>query len=346
MNYLLQENRLIKTFSYAVIVLMLGFLLSPKTIVLDVLFAVFILLPFPWIAKILYVKTDVFKHPLFLFIALFAAYYALSAAWTPTEFVVTQWYKPLVYGILILVFCAALSFLKLNSPALFDQMLTWLIYAAAFAAVLSILNWYHLSDGAFSSRLRGITRAHQSIQGAACYGLVFLLALIKMHGPVPSLQKIAFAVCAFLCLTFVVLAQTRGILIAMAGATLVMYVLKREIKPLLYLSILVAVVIIIGLIWFDWSVLLDRLLRSMPYRVEGWLSVFFKSLDAPWFGHGALYNQVIKISNYVLPHAHNVYLGIFFLTGLVGLLLYSIMVMCALYYGFINRAEGTYLFAL
>ncbi len=346
MKYLLQENRLFTVISYAVFVLMLGFVLSPKTIVLDVLFVMFILLPFPWVAKVLYQKTEVFKHPLFLFMVLFFAYYALSAAWTPQAYVSTEWFKPLVYGILILMFCSALAFMNLNSPQLFDKMLTWLIYAAAFAALLSILNWYNYSDGKFGTRLRGITRAHQSIQGAACFGLVFLLTLVKMHGPIPRLQKMLFALCAFVCFAFVVLAQTRGILVAMAGGTLILFIVRREIKPLIYLLLLALLVIGLSFFWLDWSVLLERLSRSMPYRMEAWLTLFFKSLDAPWFGHGALYTQVITISNSVLPHAHNVYLGTFFLSGLVGLCLYSIMVLCALYYAFMNRAHDTYLFAL
>jgi O-antigen ligase len=333
-------------YAYSVLVFILGFFLAPNIGTHGVFFAIFILLPFLFLFNKLRQETEVWTHPLFYCLLAYIVYMSLTSLWTEPSQNQAAWYKPSLYGLVTIIFCFLVSWLCVNYPKIFEKLLFLLLVAAFLGASLSIINWWIINDGDLAARLRGFTRARHSIQGAACYAAIFLLAIMRLGTKSSVPLKVFYALTAFLCLLFVIFAQTRGILIAMAVAMLVLFVLRREIKPLLIIGLIALVTIGLSSSWLDWSSLGDRLTRSMPYRMEIWQSVFNRFLEHPWLGYGALYDPKVYLDNFTAGDAHNIYLGILFHGGIIGFTLYAILMLCALYYAYVNRSQEKYLFAL
>ncbi|MFA6037114.1 MAG: O-antigen ligase family protein [Legionellales bacterium] len=328
-------------------IFILGFFVLPTDRSLHRVFIYGILIPFIFIARDVWTHTSLFRHPLFYCMVAYLLFACISSFWTTSEFVISNfdWDKPLKRSVYILVFCLAVAWVNIKAPEVFQALLTALIAVAAVVAFLGIAFWWVRFGGDFSERLWGITRAEHAIQGAASFAVIFLLSLIRYIESRTLLKKIAYVLAASLCLLFVLLAQTRGVLIAVCVAALIIFILKRNFKPLIILGLVAVIVLCLSYFWVDWSTLGNGLTRNMPYRLEMWKITLLQSLQVPWLGHGFIHDPRVTVEGITFPHAHNIYVSTFFLTGLVGLALYGLMVLCSLYYAYLNRFDDRYLFA-
>ncbi|MGA2655645.1 MAG: O-antigen ligase family protein [Gammaproteobacteria bacterium] len=333
---------------YALVVafFLLGFFILPNDDVLHKVFIYGILLLFPLIAQDVW-RSHLLKHPLLYFILAYMLYAALSGLWTVPTQVAMTWYKPFVRTLYIMVFCLGVAWVSLRTPGFFEKLLTALVFAATFVALIGIISWVVHYGGDFAIRLMGITRAEHSIQGAASFAVIFLLALVRFSRVELLWHKLAYGLAALICLLFVVLAQTRGVLISIGVSVLVYVILRRDFKLLLIFAFSALVILALSFYSFDlpklWAGLTNML--SMSFRMEMWHTIFEQALQRPWFGHGFLHDSRVMAAGILFPHAHNIYLSIFFFSGLVGLLLYCMMILSALYYAYQNRQIDKYMFA-
>lgn len=327
-------------------VFMLGFFIFPSDKVLHRVFIFLILLPFSlWVIQLGCHHKALFKHPLLYFMLVYLLYTALSGFWTVPQEVSMSWFRPFTRSVYIIVFCVMVAWVASSAPKFFQQLLTALVFSAAIVALLGIIYWWMSYGGDFSKRLFGITRAEHAIQGTASFAVIFILSLIRFSNAKTLLEKTAYVFAAGICFLFVILAQTRGVLIAMGAASLLFFIFKRDFKPLFIFGIIILLVLALSFYWVDWSTLGDRLTRSMPYRMEIWQTVLNEALMRPWFGHGFIHDSNVHIQGDTFHHAHNIYVSTFFFGGLVGVVLYGAMVLCALYYAYLNRFEEKYFFA-
>ncbi len=149
-----------------------------------------------------------------------------------------------------------------------------------------------------------------------------------------------YGLAAFICLLFIILAQPRGVLIALSVCVFIYLIVRRDFKILFILSISALVILVFSFYGYDLGNML-----SFSYRLEMWESVLKQSLERPWFGHGFLHDSRVMASGVLFPHAHRIYVSIFFFSGVVGLILFGMMLLSALYYAYINRATDKFLFA-
>ena len=72
--------------------------------------------------------------------------------------------------------------------------------------------------------------------------------------------------------------------------------------------------------------------EKFSYRGTIWLGTIEKSIEAPWFGHGINARIAIPYYNnrHTALHAHNLYIQIFYETGVAGLSLFLLMTVLAL----------------
>lgn len=326
-------------------IFMLGFFLFPSDAVLHKVFIVAILVLFPCIVWEIWRDTSILRHPLFYCMIIYMLYNGITGFWTDPAQVTMGWDRPFVRSLYVIAFCLGVAWVSLMAPAFLQRLLTGLMVAATFVALLSILFWWIRFDGDFTERLYGITRAGHAIQGAASFAVIFLLALVRLMSAKSFLGKLFYTFVAATCLSLVLLAQTRGVLIGMGVACIVLFIVKRDFKPLLLLGLVALLTFALSFSWLDWSQLWDGLTRSMPFRMEIWTNVLSQAVERPVFGHGVLYEPNVQVGEHVFSHAHSIYVSTFFYGGLVGLALYGLMILCALYYAYINRAQEKYLFA-
>ncbi len=338
-------TQLSKFYIWTVGLFLLGFFITLNDDNLYHLFIFSVLIPFPLIVKDLWSNTSILNHPVLYWMLAFFLYMAIASLWTPVDQIAFGFDKQFSRAFYILVFCIGIAYISERHPIAFERILTVLIFAASLVALASILYWAYQYGFDFSKRLTGITRAEHSIQGAAAFAVIYLMALMRLYRTKSFWKILAYGFAVLICLSFIILAQTRGVLIAAAASTLVFLLIKRDFKPVLILMLLAAGFLLISSFWIDWSHLLERLTRGMHERPLIWQYVWHEFLNHPWFGNGTLHDTEIKINGRSVFHAHNIYLATLFHGGIVGLALYLAMVGSALYYAYKNSTEEKYLFA-
>jgi O-antigen ligase len=218
------------------------------------------------------------------------------------------------------VFVAALMTILRECTASARNIGTALIVAGGANAALSILLYFYKIPPDW--RLEGWAETRHSILGALVIGVCCLFALDRaLH---ERENRRLCLVAAALCLGFILLTGSRGPIVAIAIASLVLTRGLWVRKGLAFSGGILGLIALVALIAFVFqptlfSQFLHRNLDRPSYRFDIWAYTSSRVAEKPWFGHGLAAYLGMEQGNFTFPH--NIFLSTLFYSGIVGLAL-------------------------
>ncbi len=224
-------------------------------------------------------------------------------------------------GLCTLTFLLTVVALLEQSQRMRDQAVAIMVACAAANAAYSV-GAFLLRHGGWD-RLEGWAETRNAILGASIMGVCTMLALGRaLRG---GRWWPAWAAAVPLFLTFIILTDSRGpiMTVVLAGVLLLP---ARSFRT--YAAILAAVVILallIGLWQPEWVVatfhrMVDRMVdRGTSYRLDIWHEALSEIAQRPLLGHGP--TASLRIDGGFGRHPHDLYLSAWFYSGTVGLVL-------------------------
>jgi O-antigen ligase len=205
---------------------------------------------------------------------------------------------------------------------------TALIVAGAANAALSIMLYLH--DIPPGWRLMGWAETRHPILGSLVIGVCYLFALERaLHERENRRLNTAAAA---LCLCFIFLSGSRGPIIAIAVATLVLTRGFSVRVGLNFASGILGIIAIAAVIAFVFEPalpgqILHRYMDRPSYRLDIWTYTMSRVAEKPLFGHGLAAYLGMEEGNFTFPH--NLFLSTLFYSGIVGLaLLLALLAAC------------------
>jgi O-antigen ligase len=197
---------------------------------------------------------------------------------------------------------------------------TALIAAGAANATLSIALYLHKIPPDW--RLVGWAETRHSILGALVIGVCCLFALDRAFRE-PAYRRLCI-VAAALCLCFILLSGSRGPIIAIAVATLILTRGVSVRTGLKFAGGIFGLLALLAMLAFLFqptlsSEVLHRYLDRPSYRLDIWAYTLSRVAEKPWFGHGLAAYLGMEEGNFTFPH--NIFLSTLFYSGIVGLAL-------------------------
>ena len=283
----------------------------------------------------------VFRHPLFRLIALYMAYLLLSSLWSEPldRYRLGQMAAICVY---LISFFTTTHYLVNRNPAHFDLMLRACTLAAGAAAIASILIFY-TSNPFPETRMQGTGALTNINEYANVYGVFALLALGFAADSRKAITRGLFllAMLAFLGVAWFGQSRTAFASILIALGVLSGLSLGRGKS---YIPAGLALAVVILLLAFP-EVVQQAFERGQSFRFIIWSEVWQGIQARPIFGHGLLSELAIDTGARSRPMsvAHNAYLQVFWTGGIIGLLLFLLLLGSAFRFALIRgQQQGDY----
>jgi len=288
------------------------------------LFRVGLLLPFLLVFPWSQIRSRLAGSPTLLVACLLIFSLLLSLAWsTNPEPGMTE--KMLYHGLYIAGFVLIGADILLQNPGYNERLFYWLGWLIVITGMLSI--WWFYQDHSFPrARLKAIGQLRHPGFAAIMYSFVGLYHFIGTPaGWSPNSWRRWLPGVPAICtgLVVMVLAQSRGVFMALIVTLLLGAIISRQRRYLVSL-VLIALVMLVMASW--WS---DELLTMVSrrgwdsHRVAIWQQALELIRQAPLFGHGLLENGALSVDGKPIDHPHNILLSTLLYGGMVsgGLLL-------------------------
>jgi hypothetical protein len=210
------------------------------------------------------------------------------------------------------------------TPGFTERLFRWIVAVAAIMAVQALIA--RTSRWGWNPRIRLGARGFSDYQvTGAVYGMLLVAALYYLGKARTTIAEWRLFLAAMtLMALFVLSTQSRANWIVLAAMVILIAIITHERWILIAIPIGIAIVlafVAVG-IW-------NAHLLSMPdnfYRVESWSHYLELWRRAPWFGVGADFNATFRASNGVMVwRGHGVYLSYLAHGGIVGLVLFVLM---------------------
>ncbi len=266
----------------------------------------------------------------------YIGYLTLSALWS-TPFSAECIGFITARGLLTASFLLVTAHLAWQCPAAFTRVLKAATLSAAVFGIVSIVIYY-TNHPSLVNRLVSFAQIDNPNTMGVVYGLFTLLAVnfasstTFRKGRTLNLWWVIVAVLFII----VLLTNSRNALIACLAGILVMSILLRSVRILLF-GILAVLVLTL---WLH-PTLANRLEHGgISYRLAIWSSALKQIEAAPIFGHGLCTNMALPALNQVFTHPHSVYLVTLWHGGLIGLLLLAATFVMAFKQGIIRLRKN------
>ena len=274
------------------------------------LFRVGLLLPFLLVFPWRDIKPRLAGSPVLLTACLLIASLLLSLAWsTNAEPVMIE--KTLYYGLYVTGFVLIGSDILLRNPGYNERFFYWLGWVIIITGILSI--WWFYQDHNFPGvRLRAIGQLQHSGFAAILYGFV---GLYHFMGTPYGLSTNAWrrwlpgSLAACMGLAVIILAQSRGGLVALLVVLLLGGILSRQKRFLVSLALIVFSILVMTFWWSGELLTMVNRGGWDSYRLDIWRQALELIKQAPLFGHGLLENTAISTSGIPITHPHNILLS-------------------------------------
>lgn len=329
------KDIVIKFLYFSFIVFVCGFFFLPIRWHRN-LYYVLLILPFLFLLKDLDFK-ELLRSHVFKLSLVYIVFMVLTVLWAEgldLEGVLKYWRR----GFTLISFLIIMAYLLIKDKDYLDVLFKWSCRMAGILAFFSII-WFYFSRGISldSGRLVSIGPLDNPILAGNVYAGMALVSHYhfslrknrRMHERLVSLSTF------LVILSFVLLTQSRGPLIALFATMLFSSVLVKDYKFLLNIAFLVGVLFISKIFnFFDPFSLISR---GDSYRFAIWEQAWSFFLEKPVLGYGLgggrpdiLIKPAISIS-----HAHNIFLANLLDGGVVALgLLLAVLLMSA-YWAFV-----------
>lgn len=212
---------------------------------------------------------------------------------------------------------------------LWGRWLLWLALIGTGAGLLS-----HLPEALGSLRMEGLGVMGHPIQGASIATVLLATGLLlTFHGTgfIRRRDVLLAALTVASVFTFVILSKSRGPVIALSGylALLTLLLIYRYRRPETLWMALLATAAVAGLVqWlFGFGELYDQLVsRGSSYRLDIWTAYLTHPPESLFLGNGAgmdfaltdASRQYLEPRGLTISHPHNIWIGAFVDTGLIG----------------------------
>jgi len=257
----------------------------------------------------------------------------------------------LKFGIIIIVFCIAISRLE-NIPENHLYHAVWVSLFSILVYIFLNMVWMHTNDlWHFGMRIGNLYgKLENAIYVTNTMGA--LLAIITLIG-LKQRKFWAVAAAHILVLTStLIILQTRSI-IPIWILISILSVFNSDFKPLVIrykiLLILILAFIMLSIVYLlVYTSIGESLLSRKFYRVDAWVGFVNETLNCGmWFGCGPNHEfQHIADDGLILVHPHSAYITQFYKAGIVGFLPLIILTLSACVFGIKHRSWAGWYFAV
>ncbi|MCR9260191.1 MAG: O-antigen ligase family protein [Pseudomonadaceae bacterium] len=274
---------------------------------------------------------DVFQLPLIRWIVALLVWLNLSVFWSET-FVLREAVSVWTRSILILAFVVAAAECQLRGQ-LQRWMATALTWVGCLAVLASLINFF-VTDPA-DGRLNGLGQLDTHVVAALVYGTMVLFVWRAAQSTSRTfLQLAAFAV-ALLMVWAVFLSDSRNAWVSLIIGLAVFGVAQwcKDVRQ--FLTAVISVGILGGVVLFiliSSEATRELLLpRGDSFRFTIWDATINAIMqDSLLFGRGILTSDDISVGAMSFFHPHNMYLALLHQGGLIGLILFLIVIVLSL----------------
>ena len=198
--------------------------------------------------------------------------------------------------------------------------------AAAFGAIAVFL-----LDPPEDGRLQGLGQLHVHVRAALVFGAALICAVAWAMDASTRGVKVFVWCAAFTLATAIALSGSRNAWASVTFGTLVFIAAKRITPVRTFLTATASVGVVgvstLALAMLDADVRAFLLPRGDSYRLQIWTETLTRWWhDGIWFGRGVLTPDDVAVDQWLMPHAHNIYLAVLHQVGIVGLALFGVLV--------------------
>ncbi len=252
-------------------------------------------------------------HAFWLIIAV-CLWFTLSLAWSVSPYGLEHVHRYLSGGLCSAVFGLACLRCFATEKRPRNLLISVLIIGALVNVCIAFLRspFISLPDG----RMPGWGVSTNLILGANVIGVCVILALGRLLEKGTHRQQLVNAAAVCLGLAFIVATGSRGPLLAVGGAVLLLLFMVKP-RALIWFTVLAGLIAILVIqIWPAFlPAIWERLAaRGSSYRLEIWTVSVESILRRPLFGHGPLYTFDHPL--YRFPH--NLFLSTWLYSGVIG----------------------------
>jgi O-antigen ligase len=331
-------------FEITVILFIVGFLAAWSTRIHRDFFYFMVLLPFliamtcrDWL---LLFSSRIIQCMSFLFI-----YLLMSMAWSDSltlNFALNR----LRYTFFILVFVAVLAWIVFHSSNFLKLLLYIIVPISIFIFIYSVYIFYGIHDFPGTRLENMIFYRNNPNLGSVGYLLVILLCIFNILESNDKLTKFLVWIGLSVGIAYLVLSQSRGLLLAFIVGMAIQLIYYRYKKLLIVIGIIIIGAVTV-LEYNEFGVN-GFIKRADSHRISIYISTIERVAASPIFGEGIATDiRVVNKKGEIFTHPHNVWLMVSLIGGLLGILLFSILIILLCYEavkGVINRQKNSILY--
>ncbi len=270
---------------------------------------------------------------LYLLLFSFIFYYSLSNLWSDNSNLSNE----LKASLLCILYIVGVSIISKKEQLLYITLSATLIYVALFSLLFIVQN-YLINNQELNHRLsntgfEGWNSLNHPQVFAIYLGTFFTLGIMLLRIKTPSIIKIILFIASILILIAAFFTYSRTMWIALFFTLLCYLYINKYHTILRYGTLLLLSSSTI--ILFIFPEIFDRFIYrdGLSFRPQNWLLTLSYIVDKPLLGYGSnatFHYTVTQMVNgiklsCIIPHPHNLYLSIFYFSGLIGLTLYLAM---------------------
>ncbi|HHJ18904.1 MAG TPA: O-antigen ligase domain-containing protein [Gammaproteobacteria bacterium] len=280
------------------------------------------------------------RNALFLLVIGYLGYMMLTPAWGD-DFAWQAYLKYLRLALYVVVFIVITVVLRQRWPKHFAYLLRFISLLVAVAALVSIVLWY--MDPKAGYRLVGIGILENPNASGYAYAVFAVMNLAYSFDRTPRAYiRVLHALAFMSLLVFVLLTYSRGALLALVTACLVIFSGRRPRNSLIAILGLGVAILFVHRYFPEVDAALNR---GIGYRPEIWRLMLSRVSEAPIWGGGYLSNQYVLLDarTNLYVFAHNAYLATLRDGGIVGGgLMFAMLSMAAYRAWLIGRCHADY----
>lgn len=272
---------------------------------------------------------------LFLLMLLSWGLALLTAFIGPGGVDLSEIYDVLRYGIVLITFFGVLAYVSVNYPAYLSWLLLALVVGITVAAVYQSTVYFLGQEGfSLSGRLRtGLAHLDNPIRSGQAFAAGAVIASALALKSRSKSLAIGFWLAAAICLVPVVLGQSRGPLVAVVVAILVLLALERHWKKLV-IALVGGAVMGAALLGADTGARDLAESRNVDVRLAMYPVSWDAAMERPVFGQGWIRtDQIICPTTDRESNPHNTYMTVLIQAGFVGLFVFLLILVLALRIG-------------
>lgn len=311
----------------SIIVFLASFIMSPTSKIINNIFYLFVIPSIFLNYKEINCKSLVVKYKWLL---TFLIYFWLSSFWS-NDFNIHESLDEFKNVLYICFFILSIDiFLKTTKNEVLWNILVLLACIISVTILFNLVYFY--LDNPLSTRVKGYFALGHEIKSVWLLGpmVIFMLNYILFNNK--DNYSILFAFLSLPIVVFIILTQSRGPLIALFIAAVIMLIKKNNYKIYLSLGIFL-------LVYFLYNYFIVEEARGLSFRNDIWSYFLNKSYESWFMGHGILADKTFTKYGILFRHPHSVFLSVLYHGGVLGIIIFGKIIVDVFYISFKDSAN-------